>query len=168
VWPLDQFKDCVSKKYQKCHKGTDRWKRMSLEDFMSCQHNLAINRQTKFLVYNNEDFPECAIMSKNKSVQFEMLERAKKTVNSLVYFAISEYQNYSQLLFEKSVGRDVFKYNAEAQDFRLLNSTVGHSYKASLNSSIISRIQQMNHLDVQLYDYALKVFFARLRYFNII
>ncbi len=135
---------------------------------MSCEHNLAINRQTKYLAFHSRDFSNCNIMSNDRNVQIEMLERAKKTLDSMVYFGITEYQNYSQLLFERSVGRNVFKYKTEAQVYLPLNNTVGQSYKASLNSSIIAQIQKMNFLDVQLYDYALKLFFQRLKYFKII
>ena len=76
------------------------------------------------------------------------------------FFGITEYQAESAALFEKTFGLK-FGQGLEQKPVGSLNSA------PMLNSvwnteSAYSRIAAANHLDVQLYDFALELFAARL------
>lgn len=144
-----------------------KWVNVKLETFMACKYNLAMNRQTKYLAeYNETDFSICNMMSENKLIMEELLIRAKKTLQSLPFFGITEYNTLSQILFEKSVGNRTFKF--EKYGYQSNDHTVAKQFLETMNIKTYNRIKEMNSLDIELYEYAKKLFFKRLDYHEII
>lgn len=98
----------------------------------------------------------------------DLLNRAKKTLDSMVYFAINEYQHFSQLLFEKSFGENLFKFDINLGQS---NKTIAETYVNNLmknNIEIIEKIKNVNSLDIQLYNYGIELFFRNLRKHNLL
>lgn len=84
-----------------------------------------------------------------------MLASAKKNLNSVAFFGLTEYQKISQYIFEET-------FNLRfAIPFEQNNSTVSTSTLNSLNPVQSAKIMQLNHLDIDLYNYAKKLLFER-------
>ncbi|RNA01771.1 heparan-sulfate 6-O-sulfotransferase 2-like isoform X1 [Brachionus plicatilis] len=83
---------CLFKNYKKCFNNSHLWQ-PSLEEFLSCKYNLAINRQTWML---SDRSYEC-----DKKSDLELLAEAKNNLKKLAFFGLTEYQFYSQKLFEE-------------------------------------------------------------------
>ena len=104
----------------------------------------------------------------------ELLNRAKQTLNELTFFALHEFQNYSKILFEKSFGNgDMFKFKTVNVDSLVIDDlkTMDVDQRYGLdefNQSVIDKIKEINSLDVELYEYAVQLFFKKLEYFKII
>lgn len=83
------------------------------------------------------------------------------------FFAINEYQHLSQLLFEKTFGKGVFKLNIKLEQ---TNVSFADTYlnKLGRDSLLIAKIQKLNKLDIHLYEYAVRLFRERLNFFGII
>ena len=136
------------------------WDNVTLSWFLSCESNWANNRQT-FSVADLETvqcFRRKALPSKER--ERRLLESAKRNLARFAFFGITEYQAESSALFEKTFGLK-FGQGLEQKPVGMLNSA------PMLNSlwnteSTYNRIAATNHLDVQLYQYALDLFAARL------
>lgn len=84
-----------------------------------------------------------------------MLASAKKNLNSMAFFGLTEYQKISQYIFEET-------FNLRfAIPFEQNNSTVSSSTLNSLTKVQSARIMKLNHLDIDLYNYAKKLLFER-------
>lgn len=84
-----------------------------------------------------------------------MLASAKKNLNSMAFFGLTEYQKISQYIFEET-------FNLRfAIPFEQNNSTVSSSTLNTLNPVQSERILKLNHLDIDLYNYAKKLLFER-------
>ena len=147
-----------------------------LVKYIYCQfilrYNLAINRQTKYLAYFDGKFSKCNMNSDLPAVQNELLKRAKKTLHELTYFALHEYQNLSQILFEKSIGNNLFKFEKQSNNSLVIDEQKTNAAEIryglkDLKPSVIRKIEKINYLDIELYEYAVKLFFKKLKYFNI-
>ncbi|CAD5112939.1 DgyrCDS2146 [Dimorphilus gyrociliatus] len=146
---------CQGKKYRnlipKCYKGQN-WKRASLKEFCSCPYNLANNRQTRML--SNLSLIECYNSSLPVNVQEEiMYNSAKKNLQELAFFALTEYLVESQFLFERT-----FKTKF------LINFVTSNETKADtieLSKGELRLVRLVNKLDVKLYKFAKKLFFKR-------
>jgi len=145
---------------QPCYQGED-WADVTLGDFISCQHNLAINRQTRMLA-------DLQLVNCHNSTGMDphqrdliMLNSAKANLASLAYFGLTEEQEMSQYLFEET-------FNLRFKtDFDQLSKTDTHSGASldHLDGEIIDRIRALNHLDIELYNFARKLLQER---FNLI
>ncbi|RNA40356.1 heparan-sulfate 6-O-sulfotransferase 3-like [Brachionus plicatilis] len=89
----NQKPSCLVDKYIKCFRGGKNWLNVSLNDFMSCEFNLANNRQTKML-------SNIKTGCENTSDR-TILEEAKINLENMSFFALNEFQVLSQKLFEK-------------------------------------------------------------------
>lgn len=155
---------------QKCYNTTN-WKNVSWNEFISCKNNLANNRQVRMLAnYNNLgcDILKCMSYNVTKCTNYSLfeteqtlLESAKNTLVSLSFFGIAEYQELSQYLFEKTY-ENVFRFKAK---FNQINQTFARSLSNS-NDVMRKDAKLINHLDNQLYEFALKLFFERIQYFR--
>ncbi|CAF0792072.1 unnamed protein product [Brachionus calyciflorus] len=165
---IDKFNNrkCLYKNYLKCFKGQKTWN-ASLDDFMSCEYNLANNRQTLLLSDSNYD---CS----NKTGE-EMLEEAKRNLESLSFFGLTEYHDLNRKLFLKIFGGS-FRFLKEfktanqtvADNFYKLLKTKGVDITEENSDKILKKIQQLNSLDIQLYEFAKDLFFKRLKFYNIL
>ena len=128
---------------------------------------MASNRQTKYLAKYNRFYTICNMINNEEQNQKILLARAKKTLEEMPYFGINEYYNYSLILFQKSIGNDLFKFDYDSDDIQNKKNR-SSLYLDKLNKKLYEKIAEVNKLDVELYEYALKIFFAKLKYFNII
>jgi len=142
-----------------CYTG-ENWTDLTLPDFLKCSSNLAINRQTRMLAdlrlvgcYNRN------AMSRERREEI-LLQSAMKNLDSMAYFALMEYQIESQYLFERTFG---MKFR---QPFVQMSSEETRAGAIVLDAKNITRIRDLNHLDIALYSFAEKLFFERLNYFK--
>ncbi|XP_027674194.2 heparan-sulfate 6-O-sulfotransferase 1 isoform X1 [Caretta caretta] len=138
-----------------CYEGTD-WSGCTLQEFMDCPYNLANNRQVRMLAdlslvgcYNMSFIPE------NKRAQI-LLESAKKNLRDMAFFGLTEFQRKTQYLFERTFNLKFIR------PFMQYNSTRAGGVEVDNNT--IRRIEELNDLDMQLYDYAKDLFQQRYQY----
>ena len=84
-----------------------------------------------------------------------LLRSAKENLANMAFFGLTEFQKETQYLFEKT-----FKLKF-IDDFEQKNETTAS--RTDLPLSDLSRIKQINHLDIQLYEYAKELFLQRLK-----
>ena len=152
---------------EKCYNGS-HWSNVNWNDFLSCEHNLANNRQVRMLA----DFTAIGcnalkcISNRNSCTEDEkiandelMLESAKETLMSISFFGILEHRELSQYLFERTF-ENIFKFNIT------LSSSKKTIAKSTLdeNKHYLERIRENNHLDIRLYESALNLFNDRIYY----
>lgn len=133
---------------------------VTLSKFLSCESNWANNRQTLSVAdletvhcFNKRSLPR-------KERERKLLESAKDNLRKFAFFGITEFQVESALLFEKTFGLK-FRSEVEQKPMRDLHSA------PMLNTlwntaSTYNKIAEANHLDMQLYEYALELFTRRL------
>ncbi|XP_060624139.1 heparan-sulfate 6-O-sulfotransferase 1 [Anolis sagrei] len=138
-----------------CYEGTD-WSGCTLQEFMECPYNLANNRQVRMLAdlslvgcYNMSFIPE------NKRAQI-LLESAKKNLKDMAFFGLTEFQRKTQYLFERTFNLKFIR------PFMQYNSTRAGGVEVDNNT--IRRIEELNDLDMQLYDYAKDLFQQQYQY----
>ncbi|XP_051971328.1 heparan-sulfate 6-O-sulfotransferase 1-B [Xyrauchen texanus] len=138
-----------------CYEGTD-WSGCTLQQFMDCPYNLANNRQVRMLAdlslvgcYNLSTVPE-----KRRSQL--LLESAKKNLRDMAFFGLTEFQRKTQYLFERTFHLKFI------QPFMQFNST--RAAGVDLDNDTIQRIEELNDLDMRLYDYAKDLFQQRYQY----
>lgn len=135
---------------------------VTLEEFIGCPWNLAFSRQTRMLAdlrlvncYNTSG------MSPTERGRL-MLESAKRNLQRMPFFGLTEYQEESQYLFEKTFGlKFVTPFTQLTED-----ETRAGNILPILESSVLSQIKTLNSLDIELYTFAKNVFFKRLTHFK--
>ena len=139
-----------------CYVGVD-WRNVTIEQFVSCPHNLAINRQTRMLAdltlvgcYNT------TFMS-GKERDVILLASAKENLRRMAFFGLCEHQKISQYLFENS-----FHLNF-LQPFVQLNETHSTLTANKLSADQLNKIKSLNHLDIELYEFAKQLLFERFK-----
>ncbi|XP_066520950.1 heparan-sulfate 6-O-sulfotransferase 3-B [Hoplias malabaricus] len=138
-----------------CYSSED-WTGVSLADFMSCPSNLANNRQTRMLAdlslvgcYN------LSSMSEGRRAEL-LLESAKRNLRHMAFFGLTEFQRKTQFLFERTFGLRFIT------PFTQINSTRAAS--VAVEPAMRRRIEALNVLDVQLYEYARELFLYRVQH----
>ncbi|MEE6500910.1 hypothetical protein FKM82_003984, partial [Ascaphus truei] len=138
-----------------CYEGTD-WSGCTLQEFMECPYNLANNRQVRMLA--DLSLVGCYNMSfiqENKRAHV-LLDSAKKNLKDMAFFGLTEFQRKTQYLFERTFNlkfiRPFMQYN---------NTRAGG---VDLDNGTIQRIEELNDLDMQLYDYAKDLFQQRYQF----
>ncbi|XP_065114542.1 heparan-sulfate 6-O-sulfotransferase 1-B [Paramisgurnus dabryanus] len=138
-----------------CYEGTD-WSGCTLEQFMDCPYNLANNRQVRMLAdlslvgcYNLSTVPD-----KRRSQL--LLESAKKNLRDMAFYGLTEFQRKTQYLFERTFNLKFIR------PFLQYNST--RAAGVDLDNGTIQRIEELNDLDMKLYDYAKDLFQQRYQY----
>jgi hypothetical protein len=165
--PLTEGQACAKKFLNKCLKPNQTsWRNVSLEEFISCPSNLAFNRQARMLAVYDSNFSMCNYLSNRKSnpsLDNELLARAKQGLDSLLFFGMCEQPFYSRLLFQYTFRNLKFD--------NILSETVMSSKSSwkihHLDREMVSRIEALNQLDIELFKYGFDLFIARLNYFNI-
>ena len=145
----------LPKELPKCHTGPN-WRIAQIEEFMDCSSNLAINRQTRMLA--NLELVNCyntTSMERGERNRI-MLQSAKENLLQMAFFGLTEMQAESQYIFEQTFNLK-FKYNFTQKQSSfaktLLNDTI--------SDSVVQTIEELNHLDMELYNFAKKVFLQR-------
>ncbi|TMS32390.1 hypothetical protein L596_000236 [Steinernema carpocapsae] len=131
------------------------WEGLSLNEFISCPYNLAFNRQTRMLAdltlvncYNKKGMDEA---TRDKV----LLESAKTNLRNMAFFGIKERMEESQKMFENLFQA---KFTASLSEW---NKSKSHD--TPVTSDQLALIKHLNHLDIELYEYAMKLFDRRLR-----
>lgn len=137
-----------------CYNSSD-WSDVTLDEFLGCKDNLAKNRQTRMLA--NLSLVHCYNSSGMDSDQRDqiLLDSAKENLLKMTYFGLTEFQVYTQRLFEYT-----FDLNF-VEDFSQLPVT--HSDRSVINGNQKEEILRQNRLDIALYQYAKDLFLQRIR-----
>ncbi|XP_068107046.1 heparan-sulfate 6-O-sulfotransferase 2 [Hyperolius riggenbachi] len=138
-----------------CYTGDD-WSGCSLKEFMDCPYNLANNRQVRMLAdlslvgcYNLTVMPE---EQRNKV----LLDSAKENLKRMAFFGLTEFQRKTQYLFEKTFNMNFIS------PFTQFNSTRASSVE--IDGQTQKRIETLNFLDMELYEYAKDLFLQRYQF----
>jgi hypothetical protein len=159
---------CSNNFFRKCTTAnrTD-WSRVTLSEFISCEYNLAFNRQARMLANYDKSFYLCGYLqnrNKNASLNDELFERAKRSLHSLSFFGLTEHQYQSMALFRRTFG-DMFKFEKDVWNVKM-NS--GDRISNVLDKTTLKKIEEINSVDMKLYKYAVKLFFKRLEHYKLI
>lgn len=132
------------------------WSDVSLEDFMECPHNLAVNRQTRMLA--NLSLVNCYNMTSMPKWQRNhiLLESAKRNLQDMAFFGLTEQQADTQFMFENTFDLDFI------DDFEQRDKSKAQSQKTNLTIETEQKILHLNALDVELYKFAQQLFNKRL------
>ncbi|GAB6033066.1 Heparan sulfate 6-o-sulfotransferase [Chamberlinius hualienensis] len=140
-------REAAAEELPSCYSG-DNWEDVSMEEFLSCPSNLAINRQTRMLAdltlvgcYNSTVLPA----DKRDAI---MLASAKENLRKLAYFGLCENQHMAQYMFEET-----FQISFLAT-FQQFNETHVTSVFKDVTQEQLEEVKRLNHLDIQLYEYA--------------
>ena len=94
-----------------------------------------------------------------------LLETAKKNLKEMIYFGVTEYMKESVLLIEHRL--DV-KYDSPWSQPLIKDLSIADLlHKVWSNSTLYKEISSINYLDMQLYEYGLKLFNQRLQQIHI-
>lgn len=137
-----------------CYRS-ETWENVELDEFMVCDSNLAINRQTRMLAdlelvgcYNKNYMPST---ERNRVI----LASAKKNLQSMAFFGLTEHQKISQYIFEET-------FNLRfAIPFEQNNATVSSHTMPTLTAEQAAKVAHLNDLDIELYVFAKKLLFER-------
>ena len=132
--------------------GNDRGS-ISIEEFLGCKQNPAINRMTHMLAgYDTSECPPNSHLS-TRELERIVLQTAKYNLETMAYFGILEYIQESSQLFENTFSVKFVEY----PEFR--DSSSG---SVTLTSQQLEAIQAANHLDLDLYNWAVPLFKDRI------
>ena len=134
--------------------GATDWKRVTLNEFMECEINPASNRMTKMLADLTYIKCNSDLINDTKMADSFMLKSAKLNLQKFAYFGLTEFQKDSQLLFEKTFGVEFAK---EFEQEETNASTI------KVTPETITRIREINYLDMELYRWAKELFLSRVR-----
>uniref|UniRef100_H3D6V6 Heparan-sulfate 6-O-sulfotransferase n=1 Tax=Tetraodon nigroviridis TaxID=99883 RepID=H3D6V6_TETNG len=138
-----------------CYSGED-WTGVALEDFMNCPSNLANNRQVRMLA--DLSLVGCYNMSSVGELERGrvLLASAKANLRNMAFYGLTEFQRKTQYLFERTFGLRFIR------PFTQINSTRAAS--VGISEKVRRRIEGLNALDVELYEYAKELFLRRYQY----
>uniref|UniRef100_A0A9L0SIU4 Heparan-sulfate 6-O-sulfotransferase n=1 Tax=Equus caballus TaxID=9796 RepID=A0A9L0SIU4_HORSE len=135
-----------------CYPGDD-WSGVSLREFMDCSYNLANNRQVRMLAdlslvgcYNLTFMNE----SERNTI---LLQSAKNNLKNMAFFGLTEFQRKTQFLFERTFN---LKFISPFTQFNITRAS-----NVEINEGARQRIEELNFLDMQLYEYAKDLFQQR-------
>ncbi|CAF0766918.1 unnamed protein product [Rotaria sordida] len=146
-------------KAQQLRNQSACWKNTNLTDFILCPFNSAINRQTRML---SSSINNCLSPSFTYSNLIN-IKTAKKNLESMEFFGLTEYLYLSQRLFEQTTYCKLYRtcsFQLYLEQNFLNNQTYDYIGK-NLTSSDINHIRQINNDDIELYQFARKLFFKR-------
>lgn len=174
---------CANDYHKQCTPNeSGQWQDVKLEDYMSCENNLAFNRQTRMLAgYDDEEsngLTLCEVLNDtsygmSRKYDEELFARAISNLHSLSFFGLAERQIDSKKLFVKMFNKTLRFRDLNRQDrvplSRRLIDGLGLEYAvSSLDPQIVRRILDLNHLDARLYEYAYELFESRLEYYGVV
>ncbi|XP_053273338.1 heparan-sulfate 6-O-sulfotransferase 3-B [Pleuronectes platessa] len=138
-----------------CYNGDD-WTGVPLADFMNCPSNLANNRQVRMLA--DLSLVGCYNMSSMSELErgHVLLASAKANLRNMAFYGLTEFQRKTQYLFERTFGLRFI------QAFTQINSTRAAS--VGISEKVRWRIEGLNALDMELYEYAKELFLRRYQY----
>lgn len=144
-------KHCKDYDTQLCYgENQSDWSNVTLDEFLNCPNNMALNRQTRMLADHN--LIKC---SNDNNSDEELLLSAKKNLREMAFFGICDEQLQSQIIFEKTFGLKFKRKFVQSNESRAI-----HQAKA-LSDGTRWKILKLNSLDVELYKYASILFQER-------
>ncbi|XGW10680.1 hypothetical protein V3C99_012297 [Haemonchus contortus] len=137
-----------------CFDPNTGWDDVSLDEFMMCPFNLAFNRQTRMLA--DLTLVNCYVRNGTDPLTRDrvLLESAKRNLKNMAFFGIKERMDDSQTMFERLFN---LSFNR-----RLSEWSRSKSNDTNVSSEQLKEIRKRNQLDIELYNYALKLFEHRL------
>ena len=134
------------------------WRGVQLDTFVACRTNLATNRQTRMLA--DLRTVHCYNMSavREDERNAALLQSAQHNLEAFAYFGVTEFLSLSQFLFETT-----FKLPFRTA-FAQSNATHSSNKLAQFDAHSRALIVRANTLDSQLYAFAVRLFFARVRF----
>ncbi len=165
AWIFRTRNDCEHDYAELCRKGWRNSSEANMLEFVDCPWNMAANRQTKMIAAYDESFGPCYFID-NQPSQFSdnlLFVKAKRGLRKMTFFGLTEFQVYSERLFLRTFnGAFNFSHNND----QLENSLADQTLKM-FDKSTIEEIKRVNRLDLKLYEYAKRLFFERMRFFNL-
>ncbi|KAG0724160.1 Heparan-sulfate 6-O-sulfotransferase 2 [Chionoecetes opilio] len=144
---LCQGRHATKEEMPSCYQ-TETWENVTLDEFMGCKSNLAINRQTRMLAdlslvgcYNT------SMMTSEERGRI-MLLSAKNNLKKMAFFGLTEEQEISQYLFEVTFN---LKFRVR---FKQYNQTITDIAIKDIDTESARRVEELNFLDMELYKYA--------------
>ncbi|KAI6656763.1 hypothetical protein LOD99_16066 [Oopsacas minuta] len=125
---------------------------LTLQEFMNCTYNPAINRMTYMLAgyYNIKCELNYTITQAAK--ESIILETAKRNLEEFTYFGIFEFLKESYQLFESI-------FSVKFMEI----PTLKENRKLAFTIQELKEIEEINYLDIQLYSWAVELFKKRLK-----
>ncbi|KAM7380490.1 hypothetical protein PAMP_003782 [Pampus punctatissimus] len=138
-----------------CYSGDD-WSGVTLTEFMNCPSNLANNRQVRMLA--DLSLVGCYNLSSMNESQRNhiLLSSAMSNLKNMAFYGLTEFQRKTQYLFERTFSLRFISA------FTQINST--RAANVDLSEPVRRRIEELNYLDVQLYEYAKDLFLQRFQF----
>ncbi|NXL12995.1 H6ST3 sulfotransferase, partial [Setophaga kirtlandii] len=138
-----------------CYEGDD-WSGVSLQEFMDCSYNLASNRQVRMLA--DLSLVGCYNLTFMNESERNMilLQSAKNNLKNMAFFGLTEFQRKTQYLFERTFS---LKFISPFTQFNVTRAS-----NVDIGEDVRRRIEELNFLDVQLYEYAKDLFLQRFQY----
>ena len=133
------------------------WSNVTFEEFISCDSNWANNRQTMTLA----SLGTAGCFKQGPQRGKLLLESAKDNLLDFAFFGITEYFNESCLLFEHMIGLEFGVVPEQRSASQLHSAPV--LQKLWSNKDTYQKIAHANSLDMELYEFALKVFSRRMQ-----
>ncbi|XP_066266467.1 heparan-sulfate 6-O-sulfotransferase 3-B-like [Branchiostoma lanceolatum] len=132
----------------------DNWVGVGLDEFTDCPWNLANNRQTRMLA--DLSLVGCYNTSRVNQEQRNriLLGSAKTNLRRMAFFGLTEFQKKSQYMFERT-----FKLKF-IESFEQVNGTTAG--RTPISGDQKRKVEELNALDIELYDYAKDLFLQRL------
>ena len=133
----------------------ENWQGVELDEFTGCESNLAANRQTRMLA--DLELVGCydlKYMPKQERDRV-MLASAKRNLQSMAFFGLTEYQKMSQYVFEETFN---LRFGIP---FEQNNATVSSHIIPTLNAEQVTTVAALNALDTELYNFAKRILFDR-------
>jgi len=123
---------------------------------MNCSYNFAHNRQTRMLAdlslvdcYNSSSIKE------PKERDRILLASAKTNLVKMAYFGLTDEQLRSQYIFEQTFRMKFI------EPFEQVHSSISSKTIAELSADKLKLVQELNHLDMELYEFGHQLLFQR-------
>lgn len=148
---------CKKHDTQLCYGDQPNWLNATLQEFLNCASNMAINRQTYMLADLN--MIGCKSEKNTSSIDQEIatLISAQNNLRRMAFFGLCEQQRASQMIFEET-----FKLKFQI-DFRQSDDNKTKMMIERMSEDMRNRIIEKNHLDMKLYKFAVDLFQTRCK-----
>lgn len=129
---------------------------MELDEFMNCSYNFAHNRQTRMLADLSlvDCYNSSSVLEPNERNRI-LLASAKTNLVRMAYFGLTDEQLRSQYIFEQT-----FRIKF-IEPFEQVHSSISSKTIAQLSADKLKLVRELNHLDVELYEFGHQLLFQR-------
>jgi len=141
--------------FPKCYQDQD-WTGVELDEFMNCSYNFAHNRQTRMLADLSlvDCYNSSSVLEPNERNRI-LLASAKTNLVRMAYFGLTDEQLRSQYIFEQT-----FRIKF-IEPFEQVHSSISSKTIAQLSADKLKLVRELNHLDVELYEFGHQLLFQR-------